>query len=84
MAYPFKGLVDYLNASWKDPEFVKLVGDRYYFNSKAGGKVYEMQMDVLAKPMHQEASVEDGIKELVRKTIELTQKFDTTPIREEE
>ena len=52
MAYPFKALVDYLNANWTDPEYVKLVGDRFYFNSKAGGKVYEMQMDVLAKPIH--------------------------------
>ncbi len=82
-AYPFEQLCDYLTANWTDSEYVKLVGDRYYFNAKAGGKVYEMQMDVLAKPVHQETTVDEGLAELVKKTVELTTKFDITPIREE-
>ncbi len=83
LAYPFEMLCDYLIANWTDQEFVDMVGDRYYFNSKAGGKVYEMQMDVLAKPVHQETTVDEGLAELVKKTVELTTKFDITPIREE-
>jgi len=43
-----------------------------------------MQMDVFAKPMGGELTLEEAVDEAVSKTIELTSKFDKTiPIREE-
>jgi multiple sugar transport system substrate-binding protein len=56
---------------------------RYYFNSDAGGKVYEMQMNVLAKSSSGEKSVDDTIAELVQQTLELQTKFGSLPITEE-
>ena len=80
--YPFGILCDYLVDIW--PKQAKHVPDYWYFNTKAGGKVYEMQMDVFHKPMGREATVDEAVAEAVNKTIELTSKFDkTVPIREE-
>ena len=81
--YPFGILVDYLLQNWQDEEYVDFIKNAWYFNSSAAGKIYEMQMNVLAKPVHDEMSVEKGIDELVRQTIELTSKFDDIPISEE-
>jgi len=81
--YPYGILVDYLVSNWTDEEYVNFVKNAWYFNSTAAGKVYEMQMNVLAKPIAGELSVEDGISELIRQTIDLTSKFDKVPIREE-
>jgi len=80
--YPFGILCDYLTEIW--PEQAEHVPNYWYFNCKAGGKVYEMQMDVFAKPMGGELTLEEAVDEAVSKTIELTSKFDKTiPIREE-
>ena len=80
--YPFGILVDYLLDIW--PKQARYVPDYWYFNTKAGGKVYEMQMDVFHKPMGGEASIDQAVAEVVAKTLELTSKFDkTVPIREE-
>ncbi len=81
--YPFGILVDYLLQNWQNEDFIDFIDDVWYFNSSAAGKVYEMQMNVLAKPVHGEMSVEEGIAELVKQTIELTSKFDDVPISEE-
>jgi len=81
--YPFGILVDYLLSNWTDQSYVDFIKNAWYFNSTAAGKVYEMQMAVLAKPISGELSVEDGIAELVSQTIDLTTKFDKVPIREE-
>ncbi|MFB0520406.1 MAG: extracellular solute-binding protein [Desulfatiglandales bacterium] len=80
--YPFGILVDYLLNIW--PKQAKHVPNYWYFNTKAGGKVYEMQMDVFHKPMGKEATVDQAVAEAVAKTFELTSKFDkTVPTREE-
>jgi multiple sugar transport system substrate-binding protein len=80
--YPFGILCDYLLEIW--PEQAKHVPDYFYFNTKAGGRVYEMQMDVFHKPMGGEATLEEAVDEAVAKTVELTTKFDkTVKIREE-
>jgi len=83
--YPFGILVDYLLSNWQDPDFLKFVQDVYYSNSSAEGKVYEMQMNVLAKGACGELTPEKCIEELIRQTVELTSKFDKdAPIRIEE
>jgi len=81
--YPFGILVDYLLSNWTDQSYVDFIKNAWYFNSTAAGKVYEMQMNVLAKPVSGELSVQAGIDELIRQTIDLTSKFDKVPIREE-
>lgn len=81
-AYPFGILTDYLLDIW--PKQAKYVPNYWYFNTKSGGKVYEMQMDVFHKPMGGEATVDQAVAEAEAKTLELTSKFDkTVPIREE-
>lgn len=82
-AYPFGVLSNYLMGIWADKDYKEVVANRYYFNSSAAGKVYEMQMDVLAKGIHGELSVDECVDELVEKTIDLTSKNDDVPIREE-
>jgi multiple sugar transport system substrate-binding protein len=78
--YPFGILCDYLVDIW--PKQAKYVPNYWYFNTKAGGKVYEMQMDVFHKPMGKEASIDEALDEAVDKTLELTSKFDkSVPIR---
>ena len=80
--YPFGILCDYLVDIW--PKQAEYVPNYWYFNTKAGGKVYEMQMDVFHKPMGLEATLDEAVAEAVAKTLELTAKFDkTVPIREE-
>ncbi|MFW6138197.1 MAG: ABC transporter substrate-binding protein [Spirochaetota bacterium] len=80
--YPFGILCDYLVESWKKQ--AQYVPDYWYFNTQAGGKVYEMQMNVFHKPMAGEKSVEATVDEVVEKTLELVSKFDKrVPIREE-
>ncbi len=80
--YPFGILCDYLQDSWVKQ--AKYVPNYWYFNTMAGGKVYEMQMNVFHKPMSGEATVQATVDEVVAKTLELTSKFDKKiPIREE-
>jgi multiple sugar transport system substrate-binding protein len=79
--YPFGILCDYLVDSWQKQ--AKYVPNYWYFNTTAGGKVYEMQMNVLAKPIAGEGTIDQGLAELLSKTIELTSKFDKIKIREE-
>lgn len=78
--YPFGILVDYLLKSWNDASYKDFISNAWYFNSSAAGKVYEMQMNVLAKPIHGEVTVEKGLAELWNQTIDLTKKNDKVPI----
>ena len=81
-AYPFGILCNYLADIW--PKQAEHVPDYWYFNTRAGGKVYEMQMDVFHKPMGKEATIDEAVEEAVNKTLEMTAKFDkTVPIRKE-
>ena len=79
--YPFVILCNYLVDSWQKQ--AKYVPNYWYFNTTAGGKVYEMQMNVLAKPIAGEGTIDQGLAELIEKTLELTSKFDKIKIREE-
>ncbi|WP_438317262.1 ABC transporter substrate-binding protein [Candidatus Caldatribacterium sp. SIUC1] len=79
--YPLGLVCSYLVDIWKQQ--APYVDNYWYFNTRAGGKVYEMQMNVLHKPMAEEVTIDECVQELVAKTIELTSKFDTVPIREE-
>jgi multiple sugar transport system substrate-binding protein len=80
--YPFGILCDYLVDIW--PKQAKHVPNYWYFNTKAGGKVYEMQMNVFHKPMAGDGTIDQAVAEVTAKTLELTSKFDkTVPIREE-
>ena len=81
--YPFGILVDYLLSNWTDQSYIDFIKNAWYFNSTAAGKVYEMQMNVLAKPIHNEMSASAGIDQLCKQTVELTSKFDKIPIKEE-
>jgi len=80
--YPLGIVCTYLVDIWESQ--APYVDNYWYFNTKAGGKVYEMQMNILHKPMADQQTVDECIRELVDKTIELTSKFDDVPIREEE
>ena len=80
--YPHGLLSDYLSDIW--PKQAKYVPNYWYFNTTAGGKVYEMQMNVFHKPMGGGVSVEAAVDEAIKRTLELTSKFDkTVPIRVE-
>ncbi|MBC7188750.1 extracellular solute-binding protein [Candidatus Aerophobetes bacterium] len=81
LRYPFEMVTSYLANIYR--EQAKYVRDYWYFNTKAGGKVYEMQMDVFHKPMGKEATIDEAVAEAIAKTLELTSKFDTVPIRVE-
>jgi multiple sugar transport system substrate-binding protein len=82
MRYPYGMIADYLADIYV--EQAKYVPNYWYFNTKAGGKVYEMQMDVFHKPMGKEATIDEAVAEAIAKTLELTAKFDkVVPIREE-
>jgi multiple sugar transport system substrate-binding protein len=74
--YPFGILVDYLLSNWKDQSFVDFITNVYYSSSEAEGKVYEMQMNVLAKGASGELTPEQCIDEVISQTVELTTKFD--------
>jgi len=80
--YPFGILCDYLISSWKKQ--AQYVPNYWYFNTKAGSKVYNEQMPILAKAISKESSIDEVVAELTAKTLELTAKFDkAVPIREE-
>jgi multiple sugar transport system substrate-binding protein len=81
-AYPIKMVNQYCLELWDATK--DTVGDHFYFNSVAGMLIYEMQMDVLAKAVSRELTIDQMIAELVAKTIDLQTKFGAgVPIREE-
>ncbi|GAH56973.1 unnamed protein product, partial [marine sediment metagenome] len=69
--------------TWDNYLTPEVVHDFFWFNSSAGGKIYEAQR----MPMHEAAlgirSVENAVKEIVAETISLQTKFGSLPIREE-
>jgi len=84
LAYPFGLLTDYLKVCWNDAAYAKVIGDAFYFNSAAGGKVTEMHMNTLSKGFSGELSPEDCIASVNKQMVDLVTKFDTIPITVEE
>ncbi len=81
-AYPLGMIADYHINIWKAT--AKDVGNYWYFNTKAGGKVYDMQIFALNKALTGEQSIDQVVTELTRQTLDLTSKFDKKfKIREE-
>ena len=55
-----------------------------YFNTKAGGKVYDMQIFAVSKALTGEQTIDQVVAEITRQTLDLTTKFDKKyKIREE-
>ena len=80
--YPLGMLAKYHIDVWKAT--AKEIPAYYYYNSKAGGKVYDNQIYVLAKALTGEQTIDQVIENLTKQTIDLQSKFDkTAPITEE-
>jgi hypothetical protein len=80
--YPLGMIADYHIDIWK--ETAPAVGNYWYFNTKAGGKVYDMQIFALSKALTGEQTIDQVVAEVVRQTLDLTTKFDKKyKIREE-
>ncbi len=80
--YPLGMLAEYHINIWKST--AQYIPDYWYFNTKAGGKVYDMQIYAVSKALTGELTIDEAVEEITRKTLDLTSKFDkVTPIREE-
>jgi multiple sugar transport system substrate-binding protein len=80
--YPLGLVAKYHIDIWKAT--AKDVGNYWYFNTKAGGKVYDMQIYALNKYLTGEQTIDQVLTELTRQTLDLTTKFDKKyKIREE-
>ncbi len=80
--YPLGMVADYHINIWKAT--AKDVGNYWYFNTKAGGKVYDMQIYAVSKALTGEQTIDQVVAEITRQTLDLTTKFDKKyKIREE-
>ena len=80
--YPLGMIADYHVNVWKAT--AKYVPDYWYFNTKAGGKVYDMQIYAISKALTGEQTIDQVVSEVTRQTLDLTSKFDKKyKIREE-
>jgi hypothetical protein len=80
--YPLGMLADWHIYSWKNT--AKYIPDHWYWKTKAGGKVYDMQIYALAKALTGEQSIDQVVSDLTKQTLEMTSKFDKVyPISEE-
>lgn len=80
--YPLGMLADYHINIWKAT--AKYIPNYFYFNTKAGGKVYDMQIYAVSKALTGETTIDQAVEEIAKQTLELTSKFDkVTKIREE-
>jgi len=80
--YPYGMLADYHINIWKNT--AKFIPDHWYWTTKAGGKVYDMQIYALNKALTGEQSIDQVVDNITRQTLDLTSKFDkVTPISEE-
>ena len=79
--YPHKQLAEFHIDIWK--VMAPHIPDYYYFNTKAGGKVYDMQIYAISKALTGEQTIDQVIDYITKQTVELTSKFDHIPIREE-
>ncbi|HVO18781.1 MAG TPA: extracellular solute-binding protein [Anaeromyxobacter sp.] len=74
--YPLGMLAKYHIDIWKATG--KYIPNHYYYNTKAGGKVYDNQIYVLAPALTGEKTVEQVVEDLTKQTIDLQNKFDKT------
>ena len=80
--YPLGMLAEYHINIWKST--AQYIPDYWYFNTKAGGKVYDMQIYTVSKALTGELTIDEAVEEITKQTLDLTSKFDkVTPIREE-
>jgi multiple sugar transport system substrate-binding protein len=80
--YPLGMIADYHINIWKAT--AKDVANYWYFNTKAGGKVYDYQIQAVNKALTGEQTIDQAVAEITKATLDLTAKFDkVTPIREE-
>jgi ABC-type glycerol-3-phosphate transport system substrate-binding protein len=73
-AYPLGMLANYHIDVWKATG--KDIPGYYYYNTKAGGKVYDMQIYTLAKALTGEQTIDQVIDNLTKQTLDLQSKFD--------
>ncbi len=80
--YPLGMLADWHIYSWKNT--AKFIPDHWYWTTKAGGKVYDMQIYALNKALTGEQTIDQVVSEITKTTLDLTTKFDkAVPISEE-
>ncbi|CEP66981.1 Bacterial extracellular solute-binding, family 1 [Moorella glycerini] len=79
--YPYGMLAEYHINIWK--QMAPYIRNYFYFNTKAGGKVYDMQIYAVAKALTGEKSIDETVDYITQQTLDLVSKFDTVPIREE-
>ncbi len=80
--YPLGMISDYHINIWKAT--ASAVPNYWYFNTKAGGKVYDMQIYALNKALTGEQTIDQVVENITKQTLDLTSKFDKkTPISEE-
>jgi multiple sugar transport system substrate-binding protein len=80
--YPLGMLADYHINIWKAT--AKYVPNYWYFNTKAGGKVYDMQIYAISKALTGEQTIDQVVENVTKQTLDLTSKFDRkVPISEE-
>jgi multiple sugar transport system substrate-binding protein len=72
--YPLGMLAKYHADVWKAT--AKDVSNYWYFNTKAGGKVYDMQIYALNKALTGEQTIDEVVDNVTKQTLELTSKFD--------
>jgi len=75
-AYPLGMLANYHINMWKATG--SAVPNYYYFNTKAGGKVYDNQIYVLNKALTGEQTIDQVVENLTKQTLDLQNKFDKT------
>ncbi len=80
--YPLGMLSQYHIDIWKAT--AAAVPNYWYFNTKAGGKVYDMQIYAVSKALTGEQTIDQVVENITKQTLDLTSKFDKKiPISEE-
>jgi multiple sugar transport system substrate-binding protein len=80
--YPLGMLADWHIYSWKNT--ARFIPDHWYWTTKAGGKVYDMQIYAVAKALTGEQTVDQVVNEITKQTLDMVSKFDKAiPISEE-
>jgi len=74
--YPLGMLAKYHINIWKATG--QFIPGYYYYNTKAGGKVYDNQIYVIAPALTGEKSIDQVVSDLTKQTIDLQNKFDKT------
>lgn len=74
--YPLGMLAKYHIDIWKATG--KFIPNYYYYNTKAGGKVYDNQIYVLNPALTGEKTIDQVVEDLTKQSVELQNKFDKT------